>query len=94
MAQVETLFPVFTNHTGGWFQNGVALLLVTLDRTTPDFAHLLGQEVLIDGQCYRCQGVERFLHSPPWYRGEPIGLLVRKAAEPQASLPGDMGHNS
>ena len=49
---------------------------VRLDRDTDDFAHLLGKEVEIDGVKRRCIGVERFTHSPPWYEGEAIGLLV------------------
>jgi hypothetical protein len=52
--------------------------ITTLDRTTQDFAHLVGQEVIIDGTLYVCRAVERFLHSPPWQAGESIGLLVEE----------------
>jgi len=50
--------------------------LVTLDRDTKNFAHLIGKEVAIDGERYLCKGVEHFMHSSPWPAGERIGLFV------------------
>lgn len=41
-----------------------------------DFAHLVGRGVIIGGNVYTVKGVERFTHSPPWMKGEKIGLLV------------------
>jgi hypothetical protein len=75
-AQIGALWPAF--HAFAWFPlpDGRRLASVLLDRETMDFAHLLRQEVLIDGALYRCTGVERFVHSPPWLRGEQIGLAV------------------
>jgi hypothetical protein len=49
---------------------------VKLDRDTRDFAHLVGQSVLIDGELFTCLGVERRAHIAPWKAGEPIALLV------------------
>ena len=53
------------------------LAIVVLDRDTADFSHLVNQEVEIDGKSYRCIGVERFAHMPPWRQGESVGLLVQ-----------------
>jgi hypothetical protein len=50
---------------------------VALDRDTNDFAHLIDQRVTIDGQTYRCTGVNHFGHQPPWRKGERIGLMVK-----------------
>jgi hypothetical protein len=52
------------------------VLIVSLDRDTADFSHLLGHDVQIDGKVVRVVGVERFAHSPPWRAGEHIGLLI------------------
>ena len=41
-----------------------------------DFAHIIGQFVLIDGMKFKVLGVERFAHMPPWHVGESLGLLV------------------
>jgi hypothetical protein len=63
---------------GDWYEvegRGWAAV-TTLDRTTADFAHLIGKSVVIDGRKYICLAVERFLHNPPWRKGEPISLLV------------------
>lgn len=49
---------------------------VTNPRECYDFDHLIGAEVLIDGQLRKVLGVERFMHSAPWRAGEKIGLLV------------------
>jgi hypothetical protein len=49
---------------------------VSLDRDTPDFAHLLHRRVTIDGAPYVCIGVNHFHHHPPWRKGERIGIVV------------------
>jgi hypothetical protein len=55
------------------------LATVQLDQTTMNFAHLVGQEVVIDGERYRCYGIEYFTHAAPWLQGETIGLIVEAA---------------
>jgi hypothetical protein len=51
---------------------------VLLDRETTDFQHLIGKHVIIDDKVYKCIGVNRFSHMPPWRQGEPVGLRVEK----------------
>lgn len=41
-----------------------------------DLNGLLGCEVLIDGIVRKVVGVEKFMHCPPWRKGEACGLLV------------------
>jgi hypothetical protein len=49
---------------------------VELASDVTDFDHLIGHDVEIDGTVYRCIGVERFAHNPPWRKGEKIGIMV------------------
>jgi hypothetical protein len=56
------------------------VFVVALDRDTSDFAHLLNRTVLVDGRLVEVSGVERFAHSPPWRKGESIGLLKAGSA--------------
>jgi hypothetical protein len=67
--------PAFNIAGRGWS------FAVALDRETRDFAHLTGKDVRINGFVHRCIGVERFLHNPPWRRGEMVGLLVKDYQE-------------
>jgi hypothetical protein len=55
------------------------LVSVELDRDTHDFAHLVGQRIIIDGRLETCFSVERLGHASPWKVGERINLLIRKA---------------
>jgi hypothetical protein len=41
-----------------------------------DFDWLIGHDAIIDGKTYKIVGVERFMHSPPWKKGEDISLLI------------------
>jgi hypothetical protein len=43
-----------------------------------DFLHIVGKVVEVDDERFEVLNVERFAHSPPWHKGEKIGLLVRK----------------
>lgn len=63
----------------GWFEiKGVGWeAAVTLDRDTADFAHLLQRRVMIDARPYVCISVNHFRHTPPWRKGERIGLVVK-----------------
>ncbi len=56
-----------------------AIVSVELDRDTDDFAHLIGQRIVIDGRLETCFSVARVPHASPWKAGERIGLLIRKA---------------
>lgn len=41
-----------------------------------DFAHLIGERVLVDGSMYMVKGVESFCHTAPWRKDEKIGIVV------------------
>lgn len=56
----------------GW----IALVECDQERTR-DKPGLVGSDVVIDGETYRCTGVERHMPATPISRGERIGLLVR-----------------
>jgi hypothetical protein len=58
-------------------RNGVTFI-VDNPRECNDFLHIVGKVVEIDGERFEVLNVERFAHSPPWRKGEKIGLLVRK----------------
>lgn len=56
---------------------------VELDREDDgSFSHLSGQTVRIDGKLYRCTGVERYLHTPPFRKGEAVSLMVKPIENP------------
>jgi len=80
--QIEALYPWFRAEDWFFVRGRGDVAMTTLDRDTKDFAHLIGEKVLITSTpdersgLYHVHGVERFAHSPPWYRGEKIGLWV------------------
>jgi hypothetical protein len=81
VTEVDAIFPFF--RASEWFEvRGKRIATTTLDRETSDFAHLIGNEVIIapthDGseRTYKVVAVERFAHMPPWRAGENIGLMV------------------
>lgn len=57
---------------------GNRVFVVPLDRERDEagISQLAQSEVIIDGSRYRCIGVERFMHMPPWSKGESVGLMV------------------
>lgn len=57
---------------------GGEVIHVNLDRDTEDFSHLIDQVVNIDGDKYHCSGVGRASHDPPWLKGEPIAIVIRR----------------
>ena len=62
----------------GWYKVSDGLVTsVFLDRDCDDFDWLKGQRISLDGVDCRVAAVEFFAHSPPWRKGERIGLLVR-----------------
>lgn len=71
-----TIYLPFNSETRYEIKGRGTVFVVANDRECYDFAHLLNQEVMIDGTVYLCRGVERFAHLPPWRKGEKIGLLV------------------
>lgn len=71
-----TIYPSFKSESHREIKERGTVFGVANDRECDDFAHLLNQEVMIDGTVYLCRGVEHFSHIPPWRKGEPIGLLV------------------
>ncbi len=42
-----------------------------------NFDHLIGKEVIIDGNKMVVSSVESYCHVPPFWEGESIGLLVK-----------------
>lgn len=77
--QVAAIWPNFSAIE--WYRDdkGLTIATVELDRETEDFSHLINQEVLIDRLLYKCLGVSKYTHCPPWSRGEVVGLLVEPA---------------
>ena len=57
---------------------GKKVFIVSNPIQCTDFKWILYKDVMIDGEKYDVCAVERFAHFPPWYKDEPIGLLVRK----------------
>lgn len=60
-------------------RDGHTFVVVENIRDCHDFAWLEGARVVIAGHPYKVLGVEKFLHSPPWIKGETIGLLIDPA---------------
>jgi len=54
------------------------IFIVENDERRKNFDDLVGRKVIIDGVKYKCLGVERKLHAPPWVVGEKIGLMVNE----------------
>ena len=54
------------------------IFIVENDERRKNFDDLVGSKVIIDGVKYKCLGVERKLHVPPWVVGEKIGLMARR----------------
>jgi hypothetical protein len=50
---------------------------VELDETVEDFSNYRGQKILINDKEVTCCGVEFFAHTPPWTKGEKIGICVQ-----------------
>lgn len=61
-----------------WSVGGKRCFAVQNTRECGDFDWLINKKVLIDGSIQEVIGVERLLHSPPWRRGEIIGIMVKK----------------
>ena len=61
------------------------IALVECDQERPrDKTGLVGLDVDIDGETYRCTGVERHMPATPISRGERIGLLIMGEPKPQS----------
>ena len=72
----EAALPSFSAIT--WTNAGpYRIAVVSLDRETSDFAHLIGRGVIVDGKPYRCIRVECYSHAPPWRVGASVGLVVK-----------------
>lgn len=56
---------------------GMELRIVANPSECHDFSHLIGAEVEIDGEKRIVGGVERYCHTPPWRKGESIGLALK-----------------
>lgn len=52
------------------------VFVVLNDLECDSFNNLIGSIVNIDGNKYKIKSVEMFMYSPPWRKGEKIGLLV------------------
>ena len=74
---MKTTTPLFKSLDKFEVEKGL-VFVVKLDRTTRDFEHLIGKEVMVDDIIYIGAGVERYAHVAPWHKGESIGLLVKE----------------
>lgn len=78
--------PAFIPHDGQWKVKGRGIFYaVKLDRETEDFAHLKNQTVRLYTKDRgvieaTCTGIEKFMHMPPWRKGEQVGLLIDEAS--------------
>jgi len=52
--------------------------VVKLDRTTYDFEHIIGKEIVINGKSYIGLDVSKYANVPPWHIGSPIAILARR----------------
>ena len=52
--------------------------VVKLDRTTYDFEHIIGKEIVINGKSYIGLDVSKYANVPPWHMGSPIAILARR----------------
>ena len=78
-APLRVAIPTF--HCEQWFwlagqDKWCAATRLDVDRDETQMTELGSSVVEIDGATYRCIGVERFTHSPPWRQGEPISLMI------------------
>ena len=69
--------PIFESMDRFKVSRGIAFV-VNLDRTTYDFEHIIGKEIIIDGDHYIGIGVDRYAHVPPWHVDSPIAILVKE----------------
>ena len=77
----EPNIPTF--HALDWFNiyGRGRIAVVKLDRDSTDFAHLIRQNVSIDGVFYRCLAVEQHPIAAHFYVGQPTGLMVERLEE-------------
>lgn len=61
-----------------YIANGKKCFAVENPFQCDNFEHLIGQKVEIDGNIKTIIGVERKTHSPPWYKGESISVMVNE----------------
>lgn len=64
------------NHSALLQRDGVTTFVTRLDRDCEDFTWVVGHEVEVGGQVRRVIGVELMTTSPPFVKGEPLGLRV------------------
>jgi len=78
---MENIYPQFKSLAQYTFElnkRNYPCFVTLLDRETTDFSHILGERINIDGVVYRGKFVERFLHAPPWRKGEKISIVVEE----------------
>jgi hypothetical protein len=52
--------------------------VVKLDKTTYDFEHIIGKEIVINGKFYIGLDVSKYADVPPWHIGSPIAILAKR----------------
>lgn len=59
-----------------WPINGCLAFTTKNPKECDDFDWLIGQEIEVDGKKVVVRDVERFMHMPPFKKGEIIGILT------------------
>ena len=80
MIATEIIIPVFEPEDS--FYSGLGIVFT--GKSPVDFdegENHFPLEIIIDRKWYKVLGVDKYMHCPPWYRGEPIGLLVKETNE-------------
>ena len=52
--------------------------VVKLDKTTHDFEHIIGKEIIINSKSYIGLDVSKHANVPPWRMGSPIAILAKR----------------
>ena len=51
--------------------------IVRNPRECAEWSHMIGKQIMLDGEFVEVVGVEANMHAPPWREGEPIGIKVK-----------------
>jgi hypothetical protein len=79
MSLKESSIPKFRSEDSFEISGRGLVHCVRLSEEVDNFDHLIGKPVEIDGRVHTVKGVEFFGHAAPYRKGEPIGLLIKRA---------------
>jgi hypothetical protein len=70
---------------GDWFTvRGLLMLSSTLPTDIQEAKELSGLTVDVEGELYTVQGMELFMHAPPWKKGEACSFSLQLLSEEQS----------